>query len=274
MTPLQVTTGTRANSGDHQSELNLPASGQSSTLACYITRMLVNMDHYRRKLEKITRGYFETCFLVASLCKLIPFYPAHGSTPYKRYRPFTKTYQNGLVYAVECLLAFLTLLHLYSFKAYVSQHGVDLRSTIHVIYIMVYVSALLFSVTGVLHGMQAVALLNAIPECEESELVSGSSWESDAFLQFYTLQIIPLCLCEWLGSGFVLPWIYPDGPWMLTPQIPGFSYLPSWVWIPAVCALEGFNILFPIIFLLTNAQVFFIGFTSIKMMLRQIRLVM
>ena len=235
--------------------------------------MLVNMDHYRRKLEKITRGYFETCFLVASLCKLIPFYPAHGSTPYKRYKPFTKTYQNGLIYAVECLLVLLTILHLYSFKAYVSQHGVDLRSTIHVIYIMVYVTAFLFSVTGVLHGMQAVVLLNAIADCKESELFSGTLWESDAFLQFSTLQIIPVCLCEWLGSGFIFPWLYPDGPWMLTPRIPGFSYLPAGVRVPTMCLIEGFNSLLPNILLLANLQVFFIGFTSIKMLLRQIRLV-
>ena len=238
-----------------------------------VYNMHINLDGYRKKLEKLAKAYFETYFLVAGLCKVIPFCPLSGPTPYKRHKLFDRRYQKCLVCTAECLLIFLTLFHIYTFKTYVSQNGVDLQSTIYVTYVMVYITALLFSITGTLHGREAVTLLNAVGDSRESELFSGRSWESDLFLQFFTLQIIPLSGCVCFGSGLVLPWLYPDGPWMLMPKIPGFQSLPGWVRIPSTCVTELVNIFLPSISCLGTGKVFMIGLACIKILLQQLRFV-
>ena len=235
--------------------------------------MGVNLHGYRKKLEKLTKAYFETIFYIAGLCKVVPFHAVKDSSAYKRFRLFDKVYQKGLVYAAESLLICLTFFHLCSFKTYVSQNGIDLRSTIHVNFVMVYVTSFLFSVTGTLRGREGVILLNSVRDSRKSELFSGCSWESDAFLQFFTLQIIPLSGAVCLGSGIVLPWLYPDGPWLLTPNIPGFQSLPPFLQIPVVAITEVLNMYTPSLFCLANVKIFMIGFTCIKLLQQKLRFV-
>ena len=99
----------------------------------------------------------------------------------------------------------LTFFHLYSSSSYGLQNGSNLQSAIYDMYVAVYISAVLLSVTEILQGREAVNLLNAIGDSGESELFSGSSWESDPFLQSYALQATPIWACPCLGSGFILP---------------------------------------------------------------------
>ena len=230
------------------------------------------MTGFRKKFKKLTKLYFETIFLIAGGCKLAPFHVIRtGTDSYRSYKLHQKPYQKALVCAAECGLLGLTFYHLLSFKAYVSQNGLDMRSTIYVTYVLAYTVASLFSITGTLHGADAVVLLNSIQGSRKSDPFSGDSWDSDFFLQLFTLQMIQLCGSISVASGFLLPWLYPNGPWMLTHRVPWFRSLPLHVRVPSTCAIEFVNFFIPVISCLGNAQVFMIAFTCIKLSLQRLR---
>ena len=82
-----------------------------------------------------------------------------------------------------------------------------------------------------------------------------------------------VCACVYFGSGVLLPLLYPDGPWMLTPNIPGFNALHAWVRIPAGCLIEFMSMFIPSLSCVRDSNIFMIGFTCTKILLQQLRFV-
>ena len=210
-------------------------------------------------------------FRVSNGFKFVPYKAAPNSSSYRSYTLYTKIHQWVPLCITQFILTLLTLMHLYSFTVYVSENGINLYSTIYVTYVLIYPTSLAQTVGGTLQRSEAIAVLNSVQSSGKSVLFKDVKWDTDIVLQLFALQLFPLNASCCLASGFLLPWLYPDAPWLLTKGLPGVGSLPLAGRIVVTCFVEFYNLFLPAVSCMTHCQVFLIGFTSVKAALKTLR---
>ena len=211
-------------------------------------------------------------FRISSVFKFVPFnVVSNNSGSYCSYVIFTKVYEWVPLCITELILTLLTFLHVYSFTLYAFENGINQYSTIYVTYVLIYPISLVQAVGGTLQRSEVVAVLNSVQSSEKSVLFKDVKWDKEMLLQFAMMQLLPLNIACCLASGFLLPWLYPDAPWLLTRMIPGMRSLPLAARIVVTCFVEFYNLFLPATSCLTHAQVFLIGLTSVQAALKTLR---
>ena len=137
---------------------------------------------------------------------------------------------------------------------------------------MIYFTAATFSLSMTFFHWEAIALFNSSSGSQRRGLLAEIKWERDAFLNFITVQLCPLSISTQIGCCLVLPWLYPEAPWMLISHLQWLlKHFPLVFRVLAIILIEFLNITLPSYICLSNVSVFMVGFTVIKVALRRLR---
>ena len=230
----------------------------------------MNLQNMQRRLRKPTRFFFMTFLVTLSILRCAPFLFTKGKNGQRIFKVYTKTYQWLIYWLIWGMFAIATVYHMQSFIIYFKTNGLTLFSTINVIFIVVYGCGFLYSLCFAFNGKEAAVLYNTATGLQRSEILRGIAWDMDFIIQSFAVQILPVVVSVTLISSMILPWLYPDAPWLLC-KAGTIAPLPIYARVAVITAAEVINISVPLFLCLGAPSLFLVGFTVLKLAMKRLR---
>lgn len=230
----------------------------------------MDLQNIQRRLRKPTRFFYMGFLIALSAIRCAPFRSTRGTDGHRIFKVYTRAHEWFIYWVLWGLFGTAAAYHVHSFIIYLQANGLNLYSTVNVIFVLAYSIGFFYSLCFALNGREAAVLLNTAIGFQRSEILRGIAWDMDFVIQSFAVQFFPMVAMVILVSSTIIPWLYPDAPWLLC-KVEGTRSFSIFARVAIITITETVNISMPVFLCLGAPSLFLVGFTTLKLSMKRLR---